>query len=148
MQMRYGESKGVAERILHIAHEQCEIPVIIIRTGQIGEPSSSSGGQMHEQEWLLALCRTLRALGALFIHVAAFDWLIFDALAKQISDVVAGEGSRDGYRVFNLKHSDACVWTHSFTVVDLTRRRLACQSGWINWMREHARQVTINSLRL
>ena len=109
MNMGYGESKCVAERILQVAHKQCGVPVSIVRTGQIGGPSSASG-QLPVQGWLLALCRTSRALGALPTRVAAVDWLPVDVLTKQIADVVADEGSRDGYRVFNLVHPCSQPW--------------------------------------
>jgi thioester reductase-like protein len=110
MSMGYGESKCVAERVLQIAHKQCGIPVSIIRTGQIGGPSSVSGKQLPVQGWLLAICRASRPLGALPTSVAPVDWLPVGVLAQQISDVVADEGSRTGYHVFNLVHPDLKPW--------------------------------------
>jgi thioester reductase-like protein len=143
MHMGYGESKGVAERILHIAHKQCGIPVNIIRTGQIGGPSSSSGGQMPEQGWLLALCRASRALGALPTRVAALDWLPVDALAKQISEVVANEGGHGGYRVFNLVHPDRQPWDLFLNTL-MDRRGLDVDKvslpEWLDKLDEKARE--------
>jgi thioester reductase-like protein len=110
MEMGYGESKCVAERVLQVAHEQCGIPVNIIRTGQIGGPSSASGKQLPLQGWLLALCKTSRALGVLPTHVSPVDWLPVGMLARQISDVVADKGTRDSYRVFNLVHANVQPW--------------------------------------
>ncbi|KAF2832434.1 putative NRPS-like enzyme [Ophiobolus disseminans] len=108
MHMGYGESKCVAERVLQVAHEQCGIPVSIVRTGQIG---GSSTGHMPEQGWLLALCRTSKVLGVLPTHVAAVDWLPVDVLAQQISDVAAANESHDKYCVYNLVHREAQPWS-------------------------------------
>jgi thioester reductase-like protein len=111
MHMGYGESKCVAELILQIAHKECGVPVSIVRTGQIGGPSSSAGGGMPVQGWLIALAKTSKALGALPTHVSPVDWVPVDVLGKQIAVVAAHEGSKDGYRVFNLVHPDVQPWS-------------------------------------
>lgn len=112
LHMGYGESKCVAERILQVAHDQCSVPVDIVRTGQIGGPTPPSKVQWPVQGWLLALIKTSKALGALPTHVAPVDWIQADALARQISEVVgaSASGSSGMYRVFNLVHSKVEPW--------------------------------------
>lgn len=110
MHMGYGESKCVGERILQVAHDVCRIPVNVIRVGQIGGPSMPSGGKWPVQGWLLAIVRTSKALGALPTHVAPVDWIPVDALAKQVSDVVAHASTTVGYHIFNMVHPDVASW--------------------------------------
>ena len=110
MNMGYGESKCVAERVLQVAHDVCGIPVNIIRVGQIGGPSIASGGKWLVQGWLLAIIKTSKALGALPTHVAPVDWIPVDALATQISDIVAHSSILAGYHIFNLVHPQVEAW--------------------------------------
>ncbi|KAF2256018.1 acetyl-CoA synthetase-like protein [Trematosphaeria pertusa] len=110
MHMGYGESKGIAERVLQIAHRECGIPVNIIRIGQIGGTITSSGSTWPAQGWLLGIIRTSKALGVLPTHVSPVDWIPVDALAMQISDTVANADSTSGYHIFNLVHPEVAAW--------------------------------------
>jgi hypothetical protein len=146
MHMGYGESRCVAERVLlQVAHKQCGIPVSIIRTGQIGGPSSISGECLPVQGWLLTLCRASRALGALPMNVAPADWLPVGVLAQQISDVVMNGGCRVGYRVLNLVHPDVQPWD-LFLETLINRFGLDAEKiglpEWLNRLEEKARSDT------
>ncbi|KAF2441511.1 hypothetical protein P171DRAFT_523500 [Karstenula rhodostoma CBS 690.94] len=110
MHMGYGESKCVGERILQIAHDICGIPVNVIRIGQIGGSSTESSGNWPVQGWLLAIIKTSKALGALPTRVAPVDWIPVDALATQISDVVAHTSTTVGYHIFNMVHPNVDPW--------------------------------------
>ncbi|KAL1598059.1 putative secondary metabolism biosynthetic enzyme [Paraconiothyrium brasiliense] len=142
MHMGYGESKCVGERILQVAHDVCEIPVNIIRVGQIGGHGMTPGGKWPVQRWLLAIIRTSKALGALPTQVAPVDWIPVDALATQISDVVASSSTTVGYHIINMVHPDVAPWDlfldtlHNRFGVDAKRISLP---EWLELLLEKAR---------
>jgi thioester reductase-like protein len=141
MHMGYGESKCAAERLLQIAHDICGIPVNIIRIGQIGGPSTPSGGKWPTQGWLLAIIQTSKALGVLPTRVAPVDWIPVDALATQISDVVAHGSTTVGYHVFNMVHPEVVSWD---LFLDVLRSRFGVDaerislSEWVGRLEEKA----------
>ena len=142
MHMGYGESKCVAERILQVAHKECGILVSIVRTGQIGGPSSSLGGQLPVQGWLIALTKTSKALGVLPNSVSPVDWVPVDVMGKQISDISSDEGSRLDYRVFNLIHPGLKPWS---LFLDTLTKRFGLEAErvslpeWLNRLEERER---------
>lgn len=117
----YGQSKHVAERILAAASRQRGVPVSVIRVGQVGGPSAALGDDDNDdgsrgsllyadQPWISALVRTARALGCVPSHVTPLDWVPVDTVASMVHDFVllpllpSGSSGSDGRDLVEFFH--------------------------------------------
>lgn len=85
--MGYAESKHVAECILNVAGEKSQVPVSILRVGQIAGPVSAPGVWSRD-EWFPSLIKTSQSLGRLPDYVPNADWISVDSLAATVLDIV------------------------------------------------------------
>ncbi|TVY13347.1 Non-canonical non-ribosomal peptide synthetase FUB8 [Lachnellula arida] len=105
--MGYGESKFVAEQMLHAA-TQAGIRGNVLRVGQIAGPvKRGSIGVWNHQEWFPSLVKTTKNLGAAPKTLGSMnliDWIPVDVLADVIVELVHNTSSRSSnpFHVFNL----------------------------------------------
>lgn len=112
MQMGYGESKHVAERILQNATYHAGIKATILRVGQLAGPLAEGGGVWNRTEWFPNLVKTSKALGVLPNAMNTIDWIPVDEMAKVISELVIDGCTSDyGLQVFNLANPTVAEWT-------------------------------------
>ncbi|KAI0594594.1 hypothetical protein F4775DRAFT_573362 [Biscogniauxia sp. FL1348] len=85
----YGESKLVAERILHTAARDAGIPTVACRVGQIAGPTTEAG-MWPKQEWLPSLIASSKYLGKLprsLGQLEMVDWVPVDVAAQSIVEL-------------------------------------------------------------
>lgn len=92
--MGYGESKQVAERILSVASRCCNIPVTVLRIGQIAGPRVAICGKTWpKEEWVPSLIKTSSSLGLIPDMDLPIDWIPVDELASIVVEIIL-EGPR------------------------------------------------------
>lgn len=104
----YGESKYVAERILAIAHEMRQVPVSILRVGQIAGPIRTCG-VWPSREWVPSLIQTSKTLSLLPEIDRAIDWIPIDTMAKVVLDISLSTNVH-GLQVYNLINPSTTPW--------------------------------------
>ncbi|TVY44409.1 Non-canonical non-ribosomal peptide synthetase [Lachnellula subtilissima] len=115
--MGYGESKFVAEQMLHAA-TQAGICGNVLRLGQIAGPvKRGSIGVWNHQEWFPSLVKTTKNLGAAPKTLGAMnliDWIPVDVLADVIVELVHNTSSRssNNFNVFNLVNPKRVEFEH------------------------------------
>ena len=88
--MGYAESKHIAERLLHIAATDCNVPVSVCRVGQIAGPVRGNEGMWNKREWLPSLVLSSRHLGVIPDSLGGLetvDWIPIDILANIIAEL-------------------------------------------------------------
>ncbi|KAK4998933.1 hypothetical protein LTR66_001923 [Elasticomyces elasticus] len=106
----YGESKHVSERILEKA-SQSGVPVSILRVGQIAGPLAVDGGCWTKHEWLPSLVRTSKALGRIPGELGVVDWIPVDELATAIKDLIFANAGKTSFEVYNLVNHRVASWS-------------------------------------
>lgn len=122
--MGYGQSKNVSERILSTASERCNIPVTILRIGQIAGPSatsSSGSSSWRKDEWVPSLVQTSKTLNLIPSCSLAVDWIPVDILARIIRDITLDPNNRnddgaqgtntDLLQIYNLVNPTPTAWS-------------------------------------
>lgn len=105
----YGESKYLAEHILAKAKEVSNLPVSIVRAGQIGGPSTPGKGVWPRQGWLYSIISTSTRLRAFPTNAQALDWIPVDTLADGIANITLRWPSTSD-EVFNAVHPNPAPW--------------------------------------
>lgn len=119
--MGYGESKHVAEHILHDVGEKAGVSSTILRVGQIAGPLSSKG-VWNEDEWVPALIKSSRSLKCLPSGIPDVDWIPVDSLASIIIELSLSAPSEEkGASFFNLVNPHATAWE---TLLETLREHL------------------------
>jgi len=119
--MGYGESKHVAEHILHDVGEKAGVPSTILRVGQIAGPLSSKG-VWNEDEWVPALIKSSKALRCLPSGIPDVDWIPVDSLASIIIELTLSAPLEvKGASFFNLVNPHATAWK---TLLETLREHL------------------------
>ena len=109
-QMGYGESKHVAERILGIASQQSQVPVSILRIGQIAGSTEPSDPAWPVQEWVPSLVKTCKSLGLVPNDLPSIDWIPINKLATAIVELVPNDLKTDELQVYNLVNPSPTSW--------------------------------------
>lgn len=119
--MGYAESKHVAECILNVASEKSQVPVSILRVGQIAGPVSAPGVWSRD-EWFPSLIKTSQSLGRLPDYVPHADWIPVDSLAATVLDIVRFAAKTEKTTcTYNIVNPHSTAWT---TLLDTVRKRL------------------------
>jgi thioester reductase-like protein len=137
----YGESKNMAEVLLANACATSNIPVAIIRTGQIGGPSSPDIGSWPVQGWILAIIKASQRTGFWPSHVIPLDWIPVDTLAGAIGSVVSIQHGNDGendktrqLQVYNMVHPHPAPWNLLFATLKERFGFAATEVGLMEWL--------------
>ncbi|KAF2651929.1 acetyl-CoA synthetase-like protein [Lophiostoma macrostomum CBS 122681] len=136
MEMGYGESKCVAEQLLVRANDIRNVPVSIVRAGQIGGPSIPTQGPWPEQAWLLSLIKSAKVLGVLPTKVASVDWIPVNTLAAGISNVALNVDQHDelSLRVFNMVHPRPRPWKVCMDAIERSLHVSAKEETLPKWL--------------
>ena len=110
MKMGYGESKYVAESILHTAVDKAGVRATILRVGQLAGPLKEDGGLWNKTEWFPSLIKTSKSLGILPDAVNTIDWIPVDSMAQIILDLMHSEYTNQTSQVFNLSNPRSTEW--------------------------------------
>ncbi|KAF2481573.1 hypothetical protein BDY17DRAFT_326254 [Neohortaea acidophila] len=145
--MGYGESKYVAERILHRATEESDgaLETAVVRIGQIAGPVKRSTAVWPTREWLPSLVISSKTVGALPEELGRMDdvdWVPVDLVADCVVDLLAGPGDGDGERVrtevFHLINPDIVSWSSLVPSIaaQIEVRRMVTLAEWIELVRQ------------
>ena len=107
----YGESKNVAEHVLNIANQKSQVPVTILRMGQLTGSTRANDEAWPEQEWLSSLIKASKSIAMMPDNVAPLDWLPVDKLAQIVCDIVLSKPTRTSTLVHNLVHPSPSPWS-------------------------------------
>ena len=133
----YAQSKYVAESILAHACAQCQIPVTIIRPGQIVDPTHRRGGpRSGSTDWFPLLLRSSQTTGLLperLTRHGLVDFIAVDQLAETIVDIVHRDVDSEkraarakAVKVYNLVNPRPVMFTE---LIPAIRDRLARRHG-------------------
>ena len=110
----YGESKQVAERLLEKAAGRSQIPISIIRSGQIGGAIESASAPWTQRDIVPAILKTSKVLGLLPSDLPPIDWIPVDAVASIILDICLHD-ARDKSQItkyYNVVNPRPVQWEH------------------------------------
>ncbi|KAL2206734.1 NRPS-like enzyme [Sarocladium strictum] len=110
LQMGYGESKHVAERILQNAVEQAGVKSTILRVGQLAGPLADNVGIWNRTEWFPNLMKTSKAMRLLPDSMGTIEWIPVDTMATIIHQLVQNQRSSGSFQVFNLTNPTPSKW--------------------------------------
>ena len=113
LDLGYGESKLIAERILNIASTQSKIPITILRVGQIGGSTLSTDAPWPTQELVPSLFKTSKALGMIPEDLPPVDWIPVNKLSPIILELAFHDlpDRANSPRYYNLVNPHPVPWT-------------------------------------
>ena len=114
--MGYGESKLVAENILHQANDQAGVRVSVLRIGQIAGSTNPIDGAWPAQEWLPSLLKTAKTIGKIPKHLPDIDWIPIDRLADVVAEIIDADFASDEGRVYNVVNPQTVPWNSMLEV--------------------------------
>ncbi len=132
--MGYAESKNVAERILGVAKEKSQVPVSILRIGQIAGPLSTTG-VWNRDEWVPSMIKTSKSLECLPNYIPDMNWIPVDKLASIIIEIARFAVINDTAWTYNIVNTTPVPWA---SLLDIVRKRLGWQTKIVDlneWIR-------------
>ncbi|KAI9794886.1 MAG: putative NRPS-like protein biosynthetic cluster [Peltula sp. TS41687] len=139
----YGQSKHVSERILTLASERSNLPVTILRVGQVAGPTSLSGGKWSQDQWIPSLAMISKALNLIPIDLPHIDWVPEDIMGRIICDVSlrpqAADTGSPSLQNFNLVNPHLTPWTTFAAVLERKLGPSARKVSLIDWVDTLAR---------
>ncbi|MCJ1457540.1 hypothetical protein MMC28_007908 [Mycoblastus sanguinarius] len=112
----YGESKQITERLLDRAAAQCQVSVTILRVGQIGgvaTPSHTTWAvPWAERELIPSMLKTSKSIGMIPIDLPSVDWIPIDILSRIVIELALHDIQTPGgnARYYNLVNPIAVPW--------------------------------------
>ena len=143
-QMGYAESKHVAECILNIAREDFEVPVSVLRIGQIAGPVSAPG-VWNKDEWFPSLIKTSQSLGYIPDYIPPANWIPVDSLAATVLDIVHYAAKTNERNTYNIVNPRSTEWESLIDTVLKrlgSRVRLIALSKWVEMLEQVDRSNT------
>ncbi|KAI9669661.1 MAG: putative secondary metabolism biosynthetic enzyme [Alyxoria varia] len=123
----YGQSKHVAERILSAASERANVPVTVLRVGQVAGPTVPDEGVWAEDEWLPRVAMLSRFMGTVPVGLPGVDWVPVDVMGRVVAEIamhdvgvgmtVNGNAEEEkvapteGIAVYNLVNPQQAPWS-------------------------------------
>ena len=111
----YGQSKYVAEHIVHAAAPRFGIAATVLRLGLVCPSAATSNALEDSSDMVAALLRTCVALKAIPADFVPVDWITTDQAVSGIEDLIKqslGSGQAPGSsRFFNLVNPNRLPWT-------------------------------------
>ena len=159
----YGQSKHIAERILDYGARQYQLPITILRLGQVCGPAHNLRGGWTSREWVPSLVLSSRRLGMLPRTLGTakeglredaptdIDWMPIDELAEALVEASmriradeseCSEGRGGGARVINMRNPNETSWTTLLPSLkaaleeDGKTVRIVEYGVWLNALRE------------
>ncbi|PVH72355.1 putative NRPS-like enzyme [Cadophora sp. DSE1049] len=82
LDMGYSESKKLAERILDTAAAYCQVPISVLRVGQICGSTRPGGSPWSSREVVPGIIQTSKSIGLVPNDLQQVDWIPIDTLAS------------------------------------------------------------------
>lgn len=146
----YGQSKHVAERLLADASARHNLPVTILRIGQIAgyDPEFGSESALprddlprwNPDEWFPSIFRTSQTLGAVPQEFGMIDWIPINVLSQAITELIVHDMSVEGFHVYNLVNPQRSPWSIIFEPV---RKSMSAPldiiplADWVELLKKH-----------
>ena len=111
----YAESKMISERLLDAASGKQQIPISIMRLGQIAGPTTNEQSTWPERDIIIAMIKTSRTISMLPGDLPDVDWIPIDKLARTIVDITVytSESREPLVSYFNIVNPNSVPW-HEF----------------------------------
>ena len=131
----YGQSKHVTERLLQAAAEKSNIPVVILRVGQVAGPTAEGGGVWSKDEWVPSMAVISKVMKMIPSDMPRIDWIPSDVMGRIIYDICMTERLKDttseggacrNLHIFNLVNHHMSPWSIFTSVL---QRRIAASSN-------------------
>ncbi|KAL8670629.1 MAG: hypothetical protein Q9168_004840 [Polycauliona sp. 1 TL-2023] len=116
LELGYAESKLIAEQLLDTAARKQDIPVTILRVGQIAGPSRPSETSIWpERDAVVAMLKTSKSMAMIPNDIVDVDWIPIDKVSRAIIDIVIPLSQTDLSKAsyFNLVNPTPVPW-HNF----------------------------------
>ena len=108
----YGESKQVAERLLHKAATDCRVPITVLRVGYIGGSSTATQTKWSQQDLVPSILKTSKAIGLIPADLPPVDWVPVDVVSKVVVELTIedmGESMRTP-KYYHIMNPQAVPW--------------------------------------
>lgn len=111
----YGESKMISERLLDAAAGKQSIPVTVLRIGQIAGPTTPEQPMWPERDIVMAMMKTSRSIAMLPDDLPDVDWIPIDNLSRAVVDIAIStlQIKESIVSYFNLVNPTPVAW-HEF----------------------------------
>ncbi|KAJ5112356.1 hypothetical protein N7532_000401 [Penicillium argentinense] len=84
----YAQSKQVAERLLAAAGAELQIPITILRLGQVAGPTTiGDAGKWDSRDWVHSVAILSKASGLVPDEMGQVDWIPVDQMSRAILDL-------------------------------------------------------------
>ncbi|KAI4122400.1 MAG: hypothetical protein LQ338_005847 [Usnochroma carphineum] len=119
----YAGSKYVCERILENAAATSNVPVSVVRVGQLAGPVEKKGGMWNPKEWLPSIVASSAYLGVLPDSLRSQDdvaWVPVDLAARALVELALSSSSSEGasgQNTYNLTNPHRSSWAELVPVV-------------------------------
>jgi thioester reductase-like protein len=113
----YGQSKHIAERVLAFAANEANVPVSILRIGQIAGSTTPGGSPWSNKEFVPGVIRTSRSMSIVPDELLPVDWIPIDKVADIIielmeHDLNLGNSHRNNQlSVYNIVNPRVMKWS-------------------------------------
>ncbi|KAK2729501.1 ochratoxin a non-ribosomal peptide synthetase [Colletotrichum kahawae] len=109
LQTGYAQSKYIIEQITQNYASAFNVPVQILRVGQLSG-HSRLGTWNHTEMWPIMMMTALDLLSAMPVLQTTVDWLPVDVCAEAIKEVVLSSRAGGSYTVTNLTNPSTTSW--------------------------------------
>ena len=114
LDMGYSESKKIAERILDTAAAQCQVPISVLRVGQICGSTKPGGSPWSNREVVPGIIQTSKSIGLVPNDLQQVDWVPIDTLASItlelcLHDLEMGSLGKPSY--YNVVNPHKTAWS-------------------------------------
>lgn len=117
----YGQSEQVAEHVLSEASHSYELPVTVLRIGQIIETSMDRREIFGKEDWIFALVNTSESLSAVPSTSFLVDWIYVNDIAHIILDILVSdtipshspdivEGQESNFTLYKIVNPQPIPW--------------------------------------
>ena len=112
----YSESKQISERLLDKAASESQVPVTILRVGQVGGARTASQSNWTQRELVPSMLKTSKSIGLIPADLPPVDWIPVDIFSKVVTELAFGdlENYRTHQNTTTLSILGLCHGTNSF----------------------------------
>ena len=109
----YGESKNISERLLDRAAAQSRTSSSVYRVGQIGGSIDSNGILWAKHDWVPAMLQSSRSMESIPADLPRVDWIPIDAVAKIILELSLHDREHipDLSKYYNIVNPHPVPWS-------------------------------------
>ena len=83
----YGESKAISERLLGRAASESQVPISILRIGQIGGPMAETDARWTQRDSIPSMLKTSKTIGLIPANLPTVDWIPVDTVSKIVNEL-------------------------------------------------------------